>query len=126
MGLIIKAFITLYQNSSTVRSVVTGTLNAILTAIQDVLEAIQSLVGWIGRIHFPSKPDWLPLSLPGTSAMVPAGPATMMAGGAPVVNVTIHGALDPESTAIAIRRVLSRYDRRRGRPLGLGATGALG
>jgi hypothetical protein len=35
------------------------------------------------------------------------------------VNVTINGAIDPESTAIAIRRVMRRYDRRRGqRPLG--------
>jgi hypothetical protein len=112
MGLIIKAMIELYQHSATVRTIVTGTFNAILDAINAVVRAIQDLVGKLGSIHFPSKPSWLPLSAPGSYATPYAIP-TAAAGGGTVVNVTVQ-AIDPESAAIAVRRVLSRYDRRRG------------
>lgn len=115
IGLIIRAFQLLYQHSGTVRQAVSAAMDAIAAAIQRVLDAVNSLVGAIGHIHFPSKPSWVPLSVPATAS--PAGYATTTGG--PVVNVNISGAIDPEATALAIRRVLVRYDRRRGRsPLG--------
>ena len=117
MGLIAEGFITLYQHSSTFRSVVVGAMNAVLDAVHAVIDAINSLVGKISGIHFPSKPSWLPLSVPTVATAGPGAGAYASAG--PVVNVTIQGAIDPESTALAIRRVLARYDRRRGfAPLG--------
>jgi hypothetical protein len=112
MGLVAKGFIELYQHSSTFRNVVVGAMNAVLAAIQLVVNAINSLIGKISSIHFPSKPSWLPLSVPMGAAGAPGAYAG--AGAAPIVNVTITGAIDPESTAIAIRRTLARYDRRRG------------
>jgi len=114
IGLLIRAFQILYQRSGTVRTAVKAAMDAIHAAIQRVLDLVNDLIGAIGNIHFPSKPDWVPFSAP-----APAGPSTRAAGGGPVVNVTISGAIDPEATALAIRRVLERYDRRRGRrPLG--------
>jgi hypothetical protein len=122
IGLIIRAFQLLYQNSGTVRQAVAGAMDAIRKAIQLVLEAVNQLVGAISHIHFPSKPSWVPFSVPAGSSTA-GGYATSSSG--PVVNVTINGAIDPEASALAIRRVLTRYDRRRGRsPLG-GAGGGL-
>ena len=119
MGLIARGFIELYQHSSTFRAVVTGAMHAVLEAINLVVDAISNLIGKISGIHFPSKPSWLPLSVPGVPASAISPMAYGAPAGGPVVNVTINGAIDPESTAIAIRRVMRRYDRRRGqRPLG--------
>ena len=91
------------------------------SAIQAVIDAISSVIGAIGRIHFPSKPSWLPLSA-GYSVPAPylAGPGLAAeTGSGMVVHVSVSGAIDPEATAIQIRRILERYDRRRGRrPLG--------
>jgi hypothetical protein len=120
MGLLIRAFILLYQHSGTVREAVAGAMHAIEAAINAVKSAVDSLIGALGRIHVPSIPH-----IPGINA---AGfVATPMAAGStgPVINVTISGAVDPEASAAAIRRVLSRYDRRRGQaPLGGGLPGA--
>jgi len=115
IGLLIRAFQILYQRSGTVRQAVKLAMDVIHAAIQRVLDLVNQLIGAIGNIHFPSKPDWVPFSAP-----APASPSSRAAGaGGPVVNVTISGAIDPEATAVAIRRVLERYDRRRGRrPLG--------
>jgi hypothetical protein len=122
LGLIIRAFQLLYQNSGTVRQAVSSAMDAIRRAIQLVLEAVNQLVGAISHIHFPSKPSWVPFSVPAVSSSATGRAAT---SSGPVVNVSISGAIDPEATALAIRRVLTRYDRRRGRsPLG-GAGGGL-
>jgi hypothetical protein len=144
LGLIIRAFQLLYQNSGTVsnagvqaalrgindavagalrmfqrlasaggpvRQALTSALNAVADAISAVIRAVESLIGEIGRIHFPSKPSWVPFSVP----MVATAGASSRAGGSSgmVVNVNVSGAIDPESTALAIRRVVERYDRRR-------------
>jgi hypothetical protein len=95
--------------------------NAIWDAIQRVITAIGNLIGRITSIHFPSKPGWLPLStgfaIPAPMGISPAA-VTGEAGGMNVT-VTVTGAIDPEATAQQIRRILTRYDRRRGqRPLG--------
>lgn len=117
IGLVIRAFQLLYQHSGTVRQAVSAAMDAIRAAIQLVLDTVNQLIGAISHIHFPSKPSWVPFSVPAPAGM---GASSYAAGaGGPVVNVNISGAIDPESTALAIRRVLARYDRRRGYgPLG--------
>jgi hypothetical protein len=117
IGLVIRAFQLLYQHSGTVRQAVSAAMDAIRAAIQLVLDTVNQLIGAISHIHFPSKPSWVPFSVPVPAGM---GASSYAAGaGGPVVNVNISGAIDPESTALAIRRVLARYDRRRGYgPLG--------
>jgi len=116
IGLLIRAFQLLYEKSGTVRAAVKGAMDAITAAIEAVLDAVNRLIGALGRIHVPSIDLPGPLALPGGAS---SGPASRSAGGGPVINVSISGAIDPESTALAIRRVMERYDRRRGqRPLG--------
>lgn len=115
IGLLIRAFQLLYQRSGTVREAVTNAMNAIKRAIDWVLDAVNNLISALGRIHVPD------IDLPGPLAVsgAPAAATTASTRSGPVVNVQIHGAIDPESTALAIRRVMERYDRRRGRrPLG--------
>lgn len=122
IGLWAKLIQVAWQHSQTFRQITVAAFDAVKSAIQAVIDAISSVIGAIGRIHFPSKPGWLPLSAPGGYS-VPApylGPGLAMeTGSGMVVNVSVTGAVDPEATAIQIRRILERYDRRRGRrPLG--------
>ena len=118
IGLLIRAFQLIYQNSATVRQVVTGTWDAIYNAIQRVIDQIGSLISAIGRIHFPHIPDLNPFSHAAGLAMPATAGAYASASpysSAPVYNITVSGAVDPESTARAIRSALERSDRRRGR-----------
>ena len=128
MGLLIRAFQLLYQNSATARQIVTGALDAILDAVNTLVDAVQNLVDWISRIKLPSLPHIPGLNMATSTAALSAGGAQTRTGGAagPVFHISVSGALDPESTAIAIRRALERYDRRRGRPLGSSGTRASG
>ena len=122
VGLWIKLIQLAWEHSATFQKITVAAFNAVKSAIQAVIDAISSVIGAIGRIHFPSKPGWIPLSAPGGYALPSAfGPVGLAAetGGGMVVHVSVSGAVDPESTAIQIRRILERYDRRRGRrPLG--------
>ena len=113
IGLLIRAFQLLYEKSGTVRAAVKAAMETIKDAIDAVLDAVNRLIGALGRIHVPS------IDLPGPLALPAPAAAGRSTSSGPVVNVSITGAIDPESTALAIRRVLERYDRRRGRrPLG--------
>jgi len=101
-------------------------------AIDGVIGAVQSLIGWLGRIHVPkiSLPH-----IPGLSSA--AAPAVAGAGGgagalsafaapavplgrassrAPVGGLTInvYGAVDPEGTARQVQRILTGHERRVG------------
>jgi hypothetical protein len=121
MGLMIKAFIELYQHSATVRAIVTGTFNAIYDAIKRLLDLVGQLIAKLGSIHVPhiSLPGLNMASASTTSAAMRgvSSYAAPVASGGVVINIT--GAIDPESTAKAVRRAMARYDRRRGtRPLG--------
>ena len=108
-----------WQAAAPVRAAIVGAFDEIQRAINRVISAIESVISAIGRIHFPSKPSWVPFSVPSAAYAGAGGYATTSTG--PVINVTINGAVDPEASAQAIRRVLTRYDRRRGgRPLGGG------
>ena len=120
-GLVLRAFQKLVSSGKSVGDALTRAFNAVVDAINGLISIVENLVRDIGKIHFPSKPSWVPFSVPGGFAATP-----MAAGsGGPVINVNITGAIDPEASALAIRRVLTRYDRRRGQsPLGGGLTRA--
>jgi phage-related protein len=107
----------------------TGPWDALKGAIDAVSDAIDTLIGWIGKIHFPSVPGWVdrlnpftksaPASAAGTSvtsrglgAAVPIRRGTAAAGAGITINV--NGALDPESVARQIQRIMAGHDRRMG------------
>jgi hypothetical protein len=91
-------------------------IGAVSSAIQSVIGAVQSLIGWLGRIHVPHinlpGPLLAPVPSPGARGLRLAGAPS--SSSAPVT-VNVYGAIDPEGTARAIRRILSDHDRRLGR-----------
>jgi hypothetical protein len=103
-------------------------LDAIWSAIQRVISAIQSLISWITHIKWPSVPKFLS-KIPGSPFAygLPASASRFAyaqgAGGAQArssssaggVTFIIQGAVDPEGTARQIRRLLDAHDRRQGR-----------
>jgi hypothetical protein len=97
------------------------------SAIEHVVDAIKSLIGWFGKIKVPK------ISLPkipgfnsasGQSVAAPVSAAAARGLGAPTastraassagVHIVIQGAIDPESTARQVRRILAAHDRRMG------------
>ncbi len=115
-------------NFDKVKAAAVGAFDAILGKIQAVIDAVQRLIDWLGRIkapkiklpHIPglsmaplyASPSLIPSARGGLSATAAGGAA---AGGGITVNV--FGAVDPEGTARAIRRVLTAHDRRQGRTI---------
>jgi hypothetical protein len=118
-------------------SVLAAPFHAVQSAVGAVVSAVQTLVGWLGRIKVPSiswpkPPSWLS-SVIGKSA--PPAPGAGVGGGGfrsaglystrtggtaqTAPTIVIQGAVDPESTARQIRRILDAHDRR------VGLTGAL-
>jgi phage-related protein len=103
-----------------IRSAASSAFNAITAAIDRVIAAVRELIGWLGKIHVPKIK--LP-KIPGTHtvgyyAVPPAGRSAAgayAAVGAGGLTVNVYGAVDPEGTARAIRRILERHDRRQGR-----------
>jgi hypothetical protein len=107
-------------------------VHAVADAWNAVVSAIQSVVNWIGKIHFPSAPSWLS-KLPGVnlsaataggvsptlSAAAPG--ATAAAGGGATFN--FYGVLDGADAGRKLRAVLREDDRRRtGIRVGVGVT----
>jgi hypothetical protein len=98
---------------------ITGAFNAIYGAIQSVIGAVESLIGALGRIHVPSinlphipNPFAVaPAPIPSSSMGRRAAPTSTAAGG---VTINVYGAVDPEGTARAIKRILAGHDRRQG------------
>ena len=97
--------------------------DAIINFIRAVTEPIKDLMELIGRIKLPKFPNTRlpgPFSLP-APAMAAAGVSSTKAGaraasgaGSPLT-INVYGAIDPEGTARAIRRVLQGHERRQGR-----------
>jgi hypothetical protein len=99
------------------------------SAIGSVISAVQSLIGWLGKIKVPSIGGMLsslnPFMLPPAPAparyAAPAvgvgahavGGAFSTAGGAPIV-INVTGALDPDAVARQIERILRTRSRRVG------------
>ena len=106
-----------------IKSAAVAAFDAITSGIRRVIDAVRDLVAWLGKIHVPKVS--LP-HIPGTRGYLPpagyatpslagraAGASSPGAGGSLTINV--YGAVDPEGTARAIRRILDRHDRRQGR-----------
>lgn len=76
-------------------------------------DAVESLVGWIADIDFPSPPDWLN-KIPGVNFRGGAGdyslgPSLTPTAAAPTVSIVVQGALDPYAVAVQVRDLLARY-----------------
>jgi hypothetical protein len=120
--------------ASAAMNAIKGPLDSVKAAIDRVVSAVQGLIGWIGRIKFPSPPSFLskipgnPLSLSAPSPAASgrgyvAAPAlgrgmraratTSSAGSG--ITIVINGALDPEAVARRIGAILSGHERRVGR-----------
>jgi hypothetical protein len=111
--------------------VLSAPFDAVKRAIDGVISAVQSLIGWLSRIHVPkiSLPH-----IPGIGRSLSAPVSYGVAGGgmqafaAPRVltarnlgasssggvTININGAIDPEGTARAVNRILSGHTRRIG------------
>lgn len=87
-------------------------------AVRAAIDAVEKLLGWLGKIHVPHIDLPGPFTAPavaGAPALAARGLAPAAAAGGTTINV--YGAVDPEGTARAIRRVLDAHDRRQGRTI---------
>lgn len=112
-------------NFERIENTARSAFNFIINKIQAVIDAISTLIDWLGKIKFPSAPKWLrggtrlpgPLmpapAIAGVSSRGAAVGAGRSAGGGVTVNV--YGAIDPEGTARAVKRILAGHERRQGR-----------
>lgn len=98
-----------------VGKVTAGPIDAVTRAIASAIGAVRDLIDWIGKIKVPK------IHLPGKKSLMvfaPSGPApaaTAAAASAGPLTINVYGAVDPEGTARAIRRLLLQHDRRQGR-----------
>lgn len=106
-------------NFDRIRAAATAAFDAIKAGIALVLDLVNRLVAALGRVHFPKVPHIPGLNLAAAGAPGVAGArgasAVQTSSGAGGLTVNVYGAVDPEGTARAIRRVLERHDRRQGR-----------
>lgn len=125
---------------STAFGIAKRVVEAMLSPINAVINAVQSLIGWISNIRFPSMPSWLSNLNPFSATLAPDTPAVSAfaapapsrsalfspfgVGGAPKitasmtnVNIVIKGAIDPVETGKQVRKALTTS----GRGLGLSA-----
>jgi len=113
-----------------------GAINGAINAIKSLISWVSSLINKIAGIHWPSPPKGLtsilgklnPFSAVAPAATprtfyAPAGPGLTRGVGASVpvgvsggagVQINIFGALDPESVARQVKRLLADHDRRVG------------
>lgn len=118
-------------------SAITNPINAMKTAIDRVIGAVQSLISWLGKIKVPDLGGLVgklnPFSAMAPSAATYAAPSIAtraaslattpgvaqvggrgtVAGGS-TVNINVTGAVDPEATARQIRRILDGHSVRMG------------
>lgn len=130
------AIVLLWRKSETFRSIVLALWEAfkrftvlgqiishfdeLAAAVQRVIDAVSSLIGWISRIKIPH------IDLPGPfSAIAPVAgggfpspllrrPAVGGRASSGPVTINVYGAIDPEGTARAVRRLLDQQSRRWG------------
>lgn len=90
-----------------------------------LIESVKTLIGWLGKIHIPKLPDWVPgiggKAVAGVSGFSLAGPSSRLglvsptAASSGTLTINVFGALDAEGTARQVRRLLDAHDRRQGR-----------
>jgi phage-related protein len=118
LGPIGALLVVIADHFDAIRNAATDAFNTIAASINAAIDAVKSLIDWLGRIHVPSIhiPSPFSLSVPAVSS---TGLTRGAAGAAPRassggVTVNVYGAVDPEGTARAIKRVLRSSDRRLG------------
>jgi hypothetical protein len=117
---IVTNFDKLKAAADAAEGVVVGALNAIRGAIDAVIGAVEALIGALSRIHVPhiSLPDINPFSAPPAGFPSPglgrAAPSSRASSRSSGVTVNVYGAVDPEGTARAIKRILAGHERRLG------------
>jgi phage-related protein len=125
-----SVFGALKRAASGLGSVLSGPFHTIERAVNAVIGAIRNLISWFGRIRvpkisLPKIPGFNATTSVAAAPVAPTGLATAASragattrassptSGAVVIN--INGAIDPESTARQVRRILTAHDRRMGR-----------
>ena len=112
------------ENFDRIRRFANAAFQAILDGIKLVTKPIKDLIELLGRIHVPKiKLPHVPSPFSLSPTRTPAGPGMLRSGSAAYaasgagagVTVNVYGAVDPEGTARAIRRILDSHDRRQGR-----------
>ena len=113
-------------NFERIENTARSAFNFIINKIQEVIGAISSLIDWLGKIKFPSVPKAFRRvlgAIPHTAMVAPAIAGVSSRGAAAgvgrssggAVTVNVYGAVDPEGTARAIKRILAGHERRQGR-----------
>ncbi len=118
-------------------------ISTLVQWFKDAKAAVEDLIGWIGKIDWPDKPDWLDFSAPGFGPAPGAGGwgglaegswvgdveaflASAASWGGPTVvdqrtylrvDVDGSGIVDEHAVAQQLEGVLTRYADRLGRPL---------
>ena len=94
---------------TTAKDKIKAPIDAVLGWIQNMIDKVQDLIGWIKDIKLPklSLPDVNPFNKAGPTS---SRPTSSSSSGSPTYNVVINvnGALDPVSTATQIRDLLKR------------------
>jgi hypothetical protein len=142
---LVAGIIIAYRHSETFRDAISkawailklSPLGIIIGEMQALAGAVESVVGWISRIHWPSPPSWLGkiggvvgglfgAAPPSAPAIMARGLATPRSSGRPRgsgpssassgdgLTIIVNGATDPEGTARAIKRALAGHNRRQG------------
>jgi hypothetical protein len=89
-------------------------------SFEALIAGIKTLIEWLGKIHIPKVPDWVPGIGRSTFGTVAASSSagrssSVRAVGPGGVTINVFGALDAEGTARQVRRLLAAHDRRQGR-----------
>ena len=133
IALLIGAFVLAYNKCEPFQKIIDAIWKVIKTyvityfdlltaAIGKVVDMIKTAWDWIKKLidKFTSfsPPSWLPggnsaMAVTFTAAGTTASAGTH-SGAAPAIHVTVNGALDPESVARQIRRILSDHNARNG------------
>lgn len=95
-----------------------GIVHTVAGHFSDMFAPIQTAIGWvqdlidkISNIHMPDLPDLNPLNR-GVAGTDPRLASTQQAQPVTHIDITVQGAIDPDSTARQIVDVLDRYARR--------------
>lgn len=116
-----SAWASLKRKAGDIFGAVLTPINAVRTAIDKVIEAVRTLIDWLGKIKVPKIS--LP-KIPGLSSGPTAAPSGLVAGPRAVASTTasssgagtvvnVYGALDPVAVARQVRQILASDERRR-------------
>lgn len=118
--------------ASTAGSVLSAPFDALKRSVESVIDKVGDLIGWLKKIKVPSihipgvggssrsvAPTVAPTGVAALGARAGVGVTATGRGTTAGATIVIQGAVDPESTARQVRRLLDRHDGR------VGLTGVL-